>query len=269
MTSPRMNSIKTIEYHWNYTLTEDCHLPPLVFLHGWMGSSEDYGKVIELLRSQYYCIAIDLPGHGKTEVIGDDRSYGFIATAKGIIQLLDSLEIDLCAITGYSFGGRLALYLALEYPGRFDKVILESTSPGLATVSERQLRIASDVQIIHQLNTENFGDFVANWYRQQLFTGIDTDPDFPSLLDRRMTNNPTNLAKSLRYAGLAAQPYLGDRLKIHPRPILLLVGALDRKFVSIAQTLSKTSPYTTLKIIPHCSHNIHFQQPKLWVIAIE
>jgi 2-succinyl-6-hydroxy-2,4-cyclohexadiene-1-carboxylate synthase len=264
-----MNSIKTIEYHWNYTLTGDYYLPPLVFLHGWMGSSEDYGKVIELLRSQYYCIAIDLPGHGKTEVIGDDRSYEFIATAKGIMQLLDSLKIDLCAITGYSFGGRLALYLALEYHDRFSKVILESTSPGLATITERQTRIASDAQIIHQLKTENFADFVANWYRQKLFTGIDTDPGFPSLLDRRMTNNPHNLAKSLKYAGLAAQPYLGDRLKVHPRPILLLVGALDRKFLSIAQTLTQTSPHITLQIIPHASHNIHFQQPNLWASGIE
>jgi 2-succinyl-6-hydroxy-2,4-cyclohexadiene-1-carboxylate synthase len=233
-----------------------------------MGSSEDYHQVIELLRSQYYCIAIDLPGHGKTEVIGDDRAYDFIVTANNIMQLLNSLEIDICAIAGYSFGGRLALYLALEYPNRFDRVILESTSPGLATATERQTRIASDAQIIQQLETENFADFVTNWYRQKLFTGIDTDPEFPSLLDRRMTNNPHNLAKSLRHAGLAQQPYLGDRLKIHPRPILLLVGALDLKFRSIAQTLIQTSPHITRQIIPHCSHNIHFQQPALWVSGI-
>jgi 2-succinyl-6-hydroxy-2,4-cyclohexadiene-1-carboxylate synthase len=263
-----MSAIEKIEYHWNYTLTGDYHLPPLLFLHGWMGSSEDYRHVIELLRSQYYCIAIDLPGHGKTKVIGDDRSYEFIATADGIIQLLDRLKITHTAITGYSFGGRLALYLALEYPDRFDRVILESTSPGLATAVARQTRILSDTQLIHQLQTENFADFVANWYRQKLFTGIDTNPDFPSLLDRRMTNNPINLAKSLEHAGLATQPYLGDKLKVHPHPILLLVGALDRKFLSIGQTLTQTSPHITLNIIPHCSHNIHFQQPKLWASRI-
>jgi 2-succinyl-6-hydroxy-2,4-cyclohexadiene-1-carboxylate synthase len=263
-----MSEIETIQYHWNYTLTGNRHLPPLLFLHGWMGSSEDYCHVIELLRSRYYCIAIDLPGHGKTNIIEDDLSYEFIATADGIIQLLDRLKIDRTAITGYSFGGRLALYLALEYPDRFDRVILESTSPGLATAAARQTRIVSDAQIIHQLQTENFADFVTNWYRQQLFTGIDTSPDFLSLLDRRMTNNPTNLAKSLKYAGLATQPYLGDRLKVHPKPILLLVGSLDRKFVSIGQNLTQTSPHITLSIIPHCSHNIHFQQPDLWVSAI-
>jgi 2-succinyl-6-hydroxy-2,4-cyclohexadiene-1-carboxylate synthase len=263
-----MNAIQINNIHWYYTLTGDRNLPPLLLLHGWMGSCEDYSKVIRLLGSQYYCIAIDLPGHGKTEVSGDDRSYEFIATAEGIIQLLDRLKIDRTAITGYSFGGRLALYLALEYPDRFDRVILESTSPGLKTATERNARILNDAQIIHQLETDNFSDFVANWYRQKLFTGIDTNPDFPSLLDRRMTNNPTNLAKSLKYAGLATQPYLGDRLKVHPQPILLLVGALDRKFVSIAQTLTQTSPHITLSIIPNCSHNIHFQQADVWTSGV-
>jgi 2-succinyl-6-hydroxy-2,4-cyclohexadiene-1-carboxylate synthase len=263
-----MDAIKTNDIHCYYTLTGDRNLPPLLLLHGWMGSCEDYRQVIELLRSQYYCIAIDLPGHGKTQVIGDDRSYDFIVTATGIMQLLDRLEIDRTAITGYSFGGRLALYLALEYPDRFDRVILESTSPGVATAAERRSRIASDAHIIHQLETTNFADFVTDWYRQNIFIGIETHADFPALIDRRMTNNPNNLAKSLKYAGLATQPYLGEKLKVHPKPILLLVGALDRKFVSIAQTLTQTSPHITLNIIPHCSHNIHFQQPNLWTSAI-
>jgi 2-succinyl-6-hydroxy-2,4-cyclohexadiene-1-carboxylate synthase len=259
-----MNLISTIEYNWHYSLAGDRNLPPLLLLHGWMGSCEDYQRVIELMRSTSYCIAIDLPGHGKTEVVGTDGCYDFITTANGIIQLLDSLEIEQTAITGYSFGGRLALYLALEFPDRFSRVILESTSPGLKTEAERQARIISDDRIIHQLDPDNFPDFMANWYRQKLFTGIDIHPDFPSLIDRRIKNNPIDLAKSLQYAGLGRQPYLGDRLKDQPAQILLLVGGLDRKFVSIGQTLDRDCPCITLKIIPDCSHNIHFHQPELW-----
>lgn len=259
-----MNLIRTIEYNWHYTLSADRNLPPLLLLHGWMGSCEDYNMVIELLRSQYYCIAIDLPGHGKTQVVGADKSYDFITTANGIIQLLDHLGIEQTAITGYSFGGRLALYLALEFPDRFGQVILESTSPGLKTEVERQARIISDDRIIHKLETDNFGDFVTNWYRQKLFTGIDTHPNFLSLIDHRIQNNPIDLAKSLKYAGCGRQPYLGERLKNHSGQILLLVGALDHKFISIGQNLDRHCHCITLKIIPTCSHNIHFQQPKLW-----
>jgi 2-succinyl-6-hydroxy-2,4-cyclohexadiene-1-carboxylate synthase len=251
-------------YDWYYTLTGDRSLPPLLLLHGWMGSSSDYTEVISLLRSRFYCIAIDLPGHGQTEVIGNDTGYDFVATATGIVRLLDSLKIDRCAIAGYSFGGRLALYLALEFPDRIDRVMLESTSPGLPTIAEREARIISDDRIIAGLETTNFPTFVDNWYRQQIFIGIDKHPDFPALMQRRLTNDPHKLVKSLKYAGLGRQPYLLERLKTHARPILLIVGEYDPKFVSIARSLNRVCNYISVSIVPNCSHNVHFQQPRSW-----
>jgi 2-succinyl-6-hydroxy-2,4-cyclohexadiene-1-carboxylate synthase len=253
-------------YQWHFTLTGNPTLPPLLLLHGWMGCCEDYTEIIELLRSRFYCIAIDLPGHGKTEVVGGDIGYGFRNTAHGIIQLLDTLEIDRCSLAGYSFGGRLALYIALEFPDRFDKVILESTSSGLATEFDRQARVIQDWQIIDRLETDNFAEFVRDWYRQPLFVGIDKYPSFSDLIQRRIeTNQPNNLIKSVEYAGLGMQPYLGDRLKVHTKPISLIVGSLDRKFVTINQMMNQDCLVTTLKIIPNCSHNIHFQQPQAWI----
>ena len=253
-------------YNWHFKIIGDSTLPPLLFLHGWMGCGEDYAGIIEVLRSRFYCIAIDLPGHGKTEVIGGDIGYGFTNTAIGIIQLLDSLGIDHCAIAGYSFGGRLALYLALEFLARFDRVILESTSPGLKREIDRHTRIIQDWQIIDRLETDNFPNFVRYWYRQPIFSEIDRHPGFNELIQRRTrTNQPDKLIKSLVYAGLGMQPYLGDRLQVHTKPISLIVGALDRKFVEIGRMIDRNCPLTTLTIIPDCSHNIHFQQPQAWI----
>ena len=260
---------KLYMYQWHFTLTGDSDLPPLLLLHGWMGNGEDYTEIIEVLRSRYYCIAIDLPGHGKTGVIGGDIGYSFINTAQGIIQLLDSLNINRCSIAGYSFGGRLALYLALEFLDRFDRVMLESVSPGLNSEIDRQARIIQDWQIIDRLETDNFANFVRYWYRQPIFSDINRHPDFSELIQRRIeTNQPDNLIKSLVYAGLGMQPYLGDRLKAHTKPILLIVGALDRKFVEIGRAIDRSCPTTTLTIIPDCSHNVHFQQPQAWIQTI-
>jgi 2-succinyl-6-hydroxy-2,4-cyclohexadiene-1-carboxylate synthase len=256
-------------YRWHFSLTGDRNLPPLLLLHGWMGSYEDYAELIELLKLQFYCIAIDLPGHGKTEVNGGDSGYDFVNTAQGIIQLLDSLEIKRCSIAGYSFGGRLALYLALEFPNRFDKVMLESASPGLATEVDRQTRVIQDWQIIDRLETDTLADFVRDWYRQSIFIGIDKHPNFENLIQRRITTNRADdLIKSLERAGLGMQPYLGDRLKTHPQPISLIVGALDLKFVNIGRELERMCPNLTVKIVPNCSHNIHFEQPELWLQQI-
>ena len=227
-----------------------------------MGNCADYAIVIELLRSHFYCIAIDLPGHGKT--IGFDRDYQFITTAKNIIQLLDSLNIYKSTLCGYSFGGRLALYLAVEFSDRFQRVILESTSPGLLTITERQARIINDQLIIDQLTTDNFSDFVTNWYQQPIFIGIESHSDFSKLIQRRINNQPANLAKSLQSAGLGQQPYLGERLKDFDGRVLLIVGEDDHKFVSLAEILNLNCDCTSLSIVPKSSHNVHFQLPQLW-----
>jgi 2-succinyl-6-hydroxy-2,4-cyclohexadiene-1-carboxylate synthase len=261
-------------YRWHFNLTGnapwDRHhrdaLPILLLLHGWMGSGEDYAEIIELLRSQFYCIAIDLPGHGQTEVVDRDLGYGFVNTAFGIIQLLDDLEIDRCSIAGYSFGGRLALYLALEFPERFDRVMLESASAGLATEVDRQTRVIRDWQIIDRLEADSLSDFVNYWYRQSIFIGIDKHPNFDQLIQRRIARNRADdLIKSLEHAGLGMQPYLGDRLKYHDRPISLIVGGLDRKFVEINREIVRLCPQIAIEIVPDCSHNIHFQHPQAWL----
>jgi 2-succinyl-6-hydroxy-2,4-cyclohexadiene-1-carboxylate synthase len=253
-------------YQWHVNLTGNPTLPPLLLLHGWMGSSEDYTEIIELLRSRFYCMAIDLPGHGQTEVLDDTLGYNFAATAIGIIQLLDSLKIDRCSIAGYSFGGRLALYLALEFPERFNRVMLESASAGLATEVDRQARVIRDWQIIDRLEADPLADFVSDWYRQSIFVGIDKHRNFDQLIQRRIaTNRADDLIKSLERAGLGMQPYLGDRLKRHNRPISLIVGGLDRKFVDINREIECECPQTTLKIVPDCSHNVHFQNPQAWI----
>jgi 2-succinyl-6-hydroxy-2,4-cyclohexadiene-1-carboxylate synthase len=263
-----------IMYQWHLRLTDDfprknlCQntLPPLLLLHGWMGSCEDYAEIMELLKSQFNCIAIDLPGHGRTEVVDENRGYGFVNTALGIIQLLDSLKIDRCSIAGYSFGGRLALYLALEFPDRIDRVMLESASPGLANEVDRQARVIQDWQIIDRLEVDPFADFVSDWYRQSIFSGIDRHPNFNQLIQRRITTNRADdLIKSLEHAGLGMQPYLGDRLKLLHRPISLIVGGLDRKFVDVNREIERECPQITLKIVPNCSHNVHFQNPQAWL----
>jgi 2-succinyl-6-hydroxy-2,4-cyclohexadiene-1-carboxylate synthase len=252
-------------YCWNYHLTGDSTLPPLLLLHGWMGSGADYLDLMPYLDRFYYCIAIDLPGHGNTDVIGSDRGYGFAMTAAGIWQLLDRLGISTCYLSGYSMGGRLAAYLWLNYPHRLRGALLESAGWGLASPQARQARDLDDRRTIRKLQTLNLATFIHHWYRQPLFAGIDRVPGFEHLIARRLQNRPLELVKSLHYAGLARQPYLGTKLQLDRRPLRLMAGQNDRKFVESNQTIGGNCPHVSVEIVPHCSHNIHFQQPQAWL----
>src|SRR4051794_26977698 len=47
-------------------------------------------------------------------------------------------------LAGYSMGGRVALRLALEYPGRVEGLVLIGTTPGIADPVEREARSDED-----------------------------------------------------------------------------------------------------------------------------
>ncbi|MCC3433104.1 MAG: 2-succinyl-6-hydroxy-2,4-cyclohexadiene-1-carboxylate synthase [Microcoleus sp. PH2017_04_SCI_O_A] len=202
-------------------------------------------SIFFLLSQSYCCLAVDLPGHGQTRVIGDESCYNMSNTAQALIHLLDDLQIDKCLLLGYSMGGRLALYMTLHFPDRFEKVVLESASPGLKTEKDRSHRRQADSQTAQNLENSNIKDFILNWYDR--------------LIESRLANNPLELAKSLRNMGTGHQPSLWEKLAQNQIPILLLAGEDDDKFQRINAEIASLCPAATLKIIPNAGHNIHFE----------
>jgi 2-succinyl-6-hydroxy-2,4-cyclohexadiene-1-carboxylate synthase len=246
-------------YQFHYSLSGNNNQPTILFLHGFTGNSQDFSSVIPLLSKSYCCLAVDLPGHGQTKVNGDETCYNMSNTAKALIQLLDDLQIDKCLLLGYSMGGRLALYMTLHFPERFEKVVLESASPGLKTEKERSHRLQADSQIAQKLENSNIKDFLLNWYDRPLFKSLKNSPNFDKLIETRLANNPLELAKSLRNMGTGNQPSLWEKLAQNQIPLLLLAGEYDDKFTTINTEIASLCPTASLKIVPKAGHNIHFE----------
>jgi 2-succinyl-6-hydroxy-2,4-cyclohexadiene-1-carboxylate synthase len=254
-----------LTYEFNYTFCGNSHQPVILFLHGFMGNCHEFDSAISLLSQNFCCLTLDLPGHGKNQVLDSDEYYTIAYTAQGIINLLDILNIFQCSLVGYSMGGRLALYLTLHFPERFPQVILESASPGLASEIERLERIQRDNQIaqklirISQSQNNDFAIFLSKWYSQPIFGNIKNHPQFEQIITSRLENNPSQLAKSLRCMGTGKQPSLWEKIKDLQQPTLLLVGEHDEKFVAINQKMADVCKLFQLKIIPNAAHNIHIE----------
>lgn len=231
-----------------------------------MGDLDDFLPAIAYL-SDFCCLLLDLPGHGRTQV-NQDLDYQMSATAAALVELLQQLAIADSLLAGYSMGGRLALYLTVHYPQYFRGVILESASPGLKTQSERDRRIARDLELAQRLETGDFPQFISQWYANPLFESFTRHPDYQQAIARRLNNNPLQLAKSLRLMGLGMQPSLWNFLSDISLPILLMVGELDHKFLAINRQVVELCPQADLKIVKQTGHNIHFEQPQQFAQAI-
>ena len=82
--------------------------PPLVFLHGFLGCKEDFLPLVSFLEKNFYCICLDLPGHGSSSF--EEKAL------ESIIDTLASLNISSTDFVGYSMGGRVCLELYQKYP---------------------------------------------------------------------------------------------------------------------------------------------------------
>ncbi len=256
-----MNQLAIVnqDYQFNYLLIGDRHKPVILFLHGFMGDCHDFTAIVSNL-GEFCCLIVDLPGHGQTEV-KQDLDYQMPNVAQALIGLLDKLAIKQCGLWGYSMGGRIALYLAVYFPQYFQVVILESTSPGLKTQPERDRRIAQDLQLARQLESDGMYQFIQRWYSNPLFKSFVQHPDYQQAFSRRLKNNPFRLAKSLRLMGLGMQPTLWNYLGDITIPLILVVGELDAKFIAINQQILSLCSQGNLNIVKDSGHNVHFEQP--------
>src|SRR5205807_7510114 len=74
--------------------------PPLILLHGGLGSGEMFGPVLPTLGERHQVIAVDLQGHGRTADI--DRPIDMRLMADDIAALIDHLGLDKPDLVGYS-----------------------------------------------------------------------------------------------------------------------------------------------------------------------
>jgi 2-succinyl-6-hydroxy-2,4-cyclohexadiene-1-carboxylate synthase len=250
-------------YQFHYSLIDTLDKPLILFLHGFMGNINEFDEAIKLMFDEFSYLTLDLPGHGKTQVLGEEEYYTMANTAHALINLLDELKIAKCFLVGYSMGGRLALYLTLNFPQRFLKVVLESASPGLPTEAERLERIKLDTRIGRKLarilEKRDFAAFLSNWYNQPIFGNLKSHPEYDRMLESRLQNNPQELDKSLHFMGTGCQPSLWEKLEDNKIPLLLIAGEYDKKFISLNIEMAKLCKFAQLKIISNSGHNIHFE----------
>ena len=236
----------------------------VLLLHGFTGSKESWLDLRRALAPRRRVIAIDLPGHGGTEVGADPADHSMERVAEMIERVLQALAIEHIAIIGYSMGGRLALYFTLSRPQRVCRLVLESASAGLADSAERAERAAADEALAALVESAGIEAFVAKWQALPLFQSLaDLREEARERLRRqRLACSPAGLAASLRGMGTGVQPWLGDRLEEIGIPVLLITGGRDTKFTRIGSELRRAISGARLEIVAEAGHIPHLEGPK-------
>ncbi len=241
--------------------------PPLLLLHGFTGSAANWDQLAQRIAADgWRVIAIDHLGHGASSMPGDPSRYAIDRVCADLVAILTQLGLHSAdtVILGYSMGGRVALAAVTRSPYR--AAILESATPGIADPAERAARQQSDADLAERIERDGVPAFVDYWTNLPLFAsqrGLAEEVRL-ALRAQRLTNRAVGLANSLRGLGTGMQPDLGPALADLRLPVLLIAGALDTKYVAIAQAMAQALPAARLAIVPGVGHTVHLEAPAVY-----
>ncbi|MDG2940037.1 2-succinyl-6-hydroxy-2,4-cyclohexadiene-1-carboxylate synthase [Bisgaard Taxon 10/6] len=226
-----------------------------IFLHGLLGTKNDWQAVIDRLPNQS-CLALDLPFHGEAKGVSVQN---FEETCAYLSQQIRSaVKNEPFFLAGYSLGGRIALYYALQYQGmkgNLQGLILEGANLGLINEKEKAARRLNDEKWATKFRLEPPEIVLNDWYRQPVFAHL-TDAERDALIQKRAPNCGENIANMLLATSLAKQPYFGDKVRAKNSTFFYFAGERDTKFRQIA-----AAHQLNVRLISKAGHNAHSENP--------
>jgi len=228
--------------------------PPLVLLHGFLGSPAAWDATLGALSHHGPARCPWLPGHGPAA----PGPESFEAAAQAIADTLPEGAI----LAGYSLGARLALAAALRCRGRARATLLIGGHVGLADCAERVARAALDAQRAAALRGGDLPAFVAAWEALPLFESQRALPAALRARQRaaRLAHDPQALAWSFEVAGLAQMPDLRAAVASASQPLRFVTGEFDLRFAALAASLVR-APWVTHDVVPGAGHNLLLEAP--------
>ena len=137
--------------------------PPLVFVHGFGCSHEDWGLQFDHFKPTHEVVACDLRGHGLTP--GRPGECTIENFGGDVAALVANLDLPQAILVGHSMGCRVVLQAASLAPERVAGLVLidgSRTGSGDSAAAEAAARAA--------LDKAGYAAFAENLFRQMFFT---------------------------------------------------------------------------------------------------
>jgi len=243
--------------------------PVLLFVHGLGSNLQAWYKNLDSLQLTHRCIALDLPGYGKSDEVRHPYSMHFFAAT--LRAFIAELELEEVTLVGHSMGGQIAMHTVLASTENISRLVLVAPA-GFETFTEQQqqwfatyvtpavVKATPDAQIVR--------NFEINFH--------DMPDDARFMIDDRM-----ELKASLAYeaysemipqcvSAMLKEPVF-DRLTEIKLPTLVVFGAEDalipNRFLhpglsveEVAQAGVGQLSQAQLTILPAAGHFVQWEQ---------
>lgn len=228
--------------------------PAVLLIHGVGGDSSNWGPIAQRLRARFDVIAMDMRGHGRSDLItGPVDAYDLAGDA---VQVLDECGVDTCSVVGFSLGGAVAFALTLDHPQRVDKLAVIGTVCG--RTAEEQAKARERVEFLRQHGNAA----LAEVNRERWFTD-EFRKAHPEIVDWRVAQVAACDRGSYLYGfTVFATADFADRLHEIRVPTLVATGEHDIAATPrMAALMGEGIPNAQVHVLPHLRHSVLLEAP--------
>lgn len=225
---------------------------PFVAHGGWVGSWELWQEPMQLMQSDWHCVAYDHRGSGAaTAPAPAVHPQGLV---DDLFAVLDHYEFETCVLAGESMGAATCLQAVLLQPERFVGLVLVDGVPAMTGGVPDTEQVRGDYSgyvssFVDACIPEPDSEHLKRWGRQILHRA---DPHAAARMIE--SHYEQNVAPDLRNVAV---------------PTLLLHGELDAVVpVSVSEAVASTIPDSELVVIPGAGHVPTMTRPHAVASAI-
>ena len=231
--------------------------PVIVLLHGYLESLEVWEDFTSLLTPHFRVVAIDIPGHGISQVKGEIHTMEFVAEVlKGV---LDKLGITRCFVVGHSMGGYVAEAFAAAYPEYLMGLVLFHSTPNPDTEEKKENR-RREIELIRAGKKET----IATLFAPKGFAEVNR-----RRLRERIAQQEELISMSedegiiALLGGLIQRKDQNEMLRNLAVPQLFIFGRMDEFIpVEAAETIIAAQPQAEVAWLDHSGHMGFIEEPE-------
>lgn len=236
--------------------------PPLVILHGMLGSSRNWQTAGRDLAAEFHVFALDLRNHGGSPHAAE---MTYSAMVEDVLGWFEAQELPRVTLLGHSMGGKVAMLLACRHPERVERLIVVDIAPkDYFWVAHRaEFAAMNELKLEHlQSRAEaelRFEARVSDWaMRKFLATNLERIPEGGW---RWLINLPTLTAALPQ---LEKNPLLpADRFE--ERTLVITGGKSGYVQTGDWSRVTEHFPAAKWEIIPEAGHNPHMETREQFV----
>ena len=251
---------------------------PLVVVHGLYGSSDNWINIGKRLAEKHTVYMIDQRNHGRSPFA---NSHTFDDMRNDLEEFFEKHNIEKATLLGHSMGGKAAMWFALDFPEKVEKLVIADIAPKDYLLLKEDSQFYLHQNILLAMMEIDFSKIKSRNDVDDFMSQKINDVNIRQFLLKNVAKDKTHKRYKWRVNAEVLYSHLDeivngvnknwfeDRIPVTSYPVIFIRGMKSRYILPEDEPMIKEIyPDSRIIDIPDAGHWLHAEQPELFMKAV-